>query len=65
MEKEEAYKQEIKDAKIEIRKALAERGMSLRERRSDRDRRKVLTAYPEYNQYPLSIIVGFSRDRKR
>ena len=52
-EKVEAYRQEIKDAKIEIRKALAERGMSLREKKHPRDRRKVLTAYPEYNHDPL------------
>ena len=52
-QEEFAYRQKIKDAKNEIRKALAERGMSLREKPDDRDRRKILTAYPEYNHDPL------------
>lgn len=47
------YEKAIKKAKKEIRTALAEQGMSLRESRSAEDNRKVLTAYPEYNQDPL------------
>lgn len=47
------YKKAIKDAKKDIRTALALQGMSLREKRSETDSRKVLTAYPEHCQDPL------------
>lgn len=49
----EGYKKAIKKAKNDIRSALAVQGMSLREKRSETDSRKVLTAYPEHCQDPL------------
>ena len=52
-EKQESYKKAIKKAKQEIIDALAQQGMSLREQRSPKDRRKILTAYPDYNKDPL------------
>lgn len=52
-EKIEGYKKAIKKAKNDIRSVLAVQGMSLREKRSETDNRKVLTAYPEYNKDPL------------
>ena len=55
-EKQESYKKAIKKAKQEIIDALAQQGMSLREQRSPKDRRKILTAYPEYNKDPLHNI---------
>ena len=48
-----AYVKAIKEAKKEIRMELAARGMSLREKKDPQDRRKILTAYPEYNNDPL------------
>ena len=47
------YEKAIKDAKKDIRTALSLQGMSLREKRSETDSRKVLTAYPEHCQDPL------------
>lgn len=47
------YEKAIKKAKGEIRTALAEQGMNLREIRDTSDNRKVLTAYPEYTEDPL------------
>lgn len=47
------YEKAIKKAKGEIRTALAEQGMSLRESRSVTDNRKILTAYPEHCEDPL------------
>lgn len=52
-EEQESYRKAIKKAKKSISKALAQQGMSLREKRSETDNRKVLTAYPEYNKDPL------------
>ena len=52
-EKQESYKKAIKKAKQEIIDALAQQGMSLREQRNPKDRRKILTAYPDYNKDPL------------
>lgn len=49
----ETYRKEVKKAKKAIRKLLAEHGLSLRERLSMTDNRKVLTAYPKYNKDPL------------
>lgn len=49
----EGYKTAIKKAKNDIRAALAVQGMSLREKHSETDSRKVLTAYPEHSQDPL------------
>lgn len=51
-----AYRKAIKKAKNNIRKALAERGLYLRECKSSEDNRKILTAYPEYNKDPLHDI---------
>lgn len=51
-----AYRRAIKKAKNSIRQALAERGLYLRENKSDEDNRKVLTAYPEINQDPLHDV---------
>lgn len=48
-----SYKRAIKNAKQNIIDALAQQGMSLREQRSPKDRRKILTAYPDYNKDPL------------
>lgn len=47
------YEKAIKKAKSEIRTALAEQGMCLRESRDAKDNRKVLTAYPEHIADPL------------
>ncbi len=47
------YEKAIKKAKGEIRTALAEQGMCLRESRDAKDNRKVLTAYPEHSSDPL------------
>lgn len=47
------YEKAIKKAKREIRTALAEQGMSLRESRSAEDNRKILSAYPEHSEDPL------------
>ena len=47
------YEKAIKKAKSEIRTALAEQGMCLRESRDAKDNRKVLTAYPEHASDPL------------
>ena len=52
-EEQESYRKAIKKAKKSISNALAQQGMSLREKRSETDNRKVLTAYPEYNKDPL------------
>ena len=52
-QKELSYRKFIKKAKKNISDALAQQGMSLREKRSETDNRKVLTAYPEYNKDPL------------
>lgn len=52
-EKQRSYERAIKKAKQEIIDALAQQGMSLREQRSPKDRRKILTAYPDYNKDPL------------
>lgn len=52
-EEGEGYRKAIKKAKNEIRRALAEHGLSLRERPSATDNRRTLTAYPEHNQDPL------------
>lgn len=52
-EKIRSYKRAIKNAKQNIIDALAQQGMSLREQRSPKDRRKILTAYPDYNKDPL------------
>lgn len=52
-EEQESYRKAIKKAKKSISDALAQQGMSLREKRSETDKRKVLTAYPEYNKDPL------------
>lgn len=51
-----AYRKAIKKAKNDIRLALAERGLYLRERKSTEDSRKVLTAYPENNIDPLHDV---------
>lgn len=51
-----AYRKAIKKAKNDIRQLLSERGLYLREIRSDEDNRKVLTAYPEYNKDPLHDV---------
>lgn len=50
---EAAYRKAIIKAKNAIVNALAQQGMSLREQRSPKDRRKILTAYPDYNKDPL------------
>ena len=55
-QKELSYRKFIKKAKKNISDALAQQGMSLREKRSKTDKRKVLTAYPEYNKDPLHNI---------
>ena len=55
-EEQESYRKFIKKAKKNISNALALQGMSLREKRSETDKRKVLTAYPEYNKDPLHNI---------
>lgn len=47
------YEKAIKKAKNEIRTALSEQGLCLRECRDERDNRKVLTAYPEHTIDPL------------
>lgn len=47
------YEKAIKKAKSEIRAALAEQGLFLRESRDAKDNRKVLTAYPEHTSDPL------------
>jgi predicted DNA-binding transcriptional regulator YafY len=52
-EEGEGYRKAIKKAKNLIREALAEQGISLRERHSEIDSRKILTAYPEHNSDPL------------
>jgi predicted DNA-binding transcriptional regulator YafY len=52
-EEQDSYKKAIKEAKKRISVALAQQGMSLREQRSPKDRRKILTAYPDYNKDPL------------
>lgn len=52
-EEQESYRKAIKKAKKSISNALAQQGMSLREKRGETDNRKVLTAYPEYNKDPL------------
>ena len=52
-QQELSFRKAIKKAKKSISKALAQQGMSLREKRSETDNRKVLTAYPEYNKDPL------------
>lgn len=52
-QQELSYRKAIKKAKKSISNALAQQGMSLREKRSETDNRKVLTAYPEYNKDPL------------
>ena len=52
-EEQESYRKAIKKAKKSISNALAQQGMSLREKRSETDNRKVITAYPEYNKDPL------------
>ena len=51
-----AYRKAIKKAKNDIRQALAERGLYLRESRSAEDNRKVLTAYPENSIDPLHDV---------
>lgn len=51
-----AYRKAVKKAKNNIRQALAERGLNLKECRSTEDNRKVLTAYPESNKDPLHDI---------
>ena len=51
-----AYRKAIKKAKNDIRQALAERGVYLRETKSVEDNRKVLTAYPENNNDPLHDV---------
>lgn len=48
-----AYEKQIKAAKKDISRALAERGMSLQEKHDSQDRRRTLTAYPLYNKDPL------------
>ena len=48
-----AYEKAVKKAKSEIRAALAEQGLCLRESRDEKDSRKVLTAYPEHIDDPL------------
>ena len=55
-QQELSYRKAIKKAKKSISLALAQQGMSLREKRSPNDSRKVLTAYPEYNKDPLHNI---------
>lgn len=51
-----AYRKAIKKAKNDIRLALAERGYNLRECKSTKDNRKILTAYPENNKDPLHDV---------
>ena len=51
-----AYRKAIKKAKNDIRQALAERGLYLRESRSAEDNRKVLTAYPASTKDPLHDV---------
>lgn len=51
-----AYRKAVKKAKNDIRKSLAERGLYLRESRSEEDNRKLLTAYPESNKDPLHDV---------
>lgn len=51
-----AYRKAIKKAKNDIRQALAERGLYLRESKSAEDNRKLLTAYPEINKDPLHDV---------
>lgn len=51
-----AYRKAVKKAKNDIRRALTERGLYLRESRSAEDNRKVLTAYPEGNKDPLHDV---------
>lgn len=52
--KDHGYKKQIKEAKKAIRSALAERGMSLQEKKQESiDGRRTLTAYPSYNKDPL------------
>lgn len=48
-----AYEKQIKAAKKDISRALAERGMSLQEKMDSQDGRRRLTAYPSYNKDPL------------
>ena len=47
------YEKAIKKAKSEIRSALTEMGLYLRESRDTKDNRKILTAYPEHCTDPL------------
>ena len=51
-----AYRKAIKKAKNNIRQALAERGLYLRESKSAEDNRKILSAYPEINKDPLHDV---------
>ena len=48
-----AFEKQIKAAKKDISRALAERGMSLQEKMDSQDGRRRLTAYPSYNKDPL------------
>lgn len=50
------YMKAVKKAKGEIRSALAEQGLCLRESHDARDNRKVLTAYPEHDSDPLHNV---------
>ena len=51
-----AYRKAVKKAKNNIRQALAERGLNLKECKSAEDNRKVLTAYPDSNKDPLHDV---------